>query len=66
MPSLNSLRLTQRYMLVFGGYFLSMAVVIGMSWHGLMSARDSLRGLHDDSLQRILLADSIMLISTQK
>ena len=59
MPSLNSLRLTQRYMLVFGGYFLSMAVVIGMSWHGLMSARDSLRGLHDDSLQRILLADSI-------
>ena len=59
MISFNSLRLTQRYMLVFGGYFLSMAVVIGMSWHGLMSARDSLRGLHDESLQRILLADSI-------
>lgn len=59
MPSFNSLRLTQRYLLVFGGYFLSMAVVIGMSWYGLMSARDSLRGLHDQSLQRILLADSI-------
>ncbi len=59
MPSFNSLRLTQRYMLVFGGYFLSMAVVIGMSWHGLMSSRDSLRALHDESLQRILLADSI-------
>jgi methyl-accepting chemotaxis protein len=59
MPSFNSLRLTQRYMLVFGGYFLSMAVVIGMSWWGLMSARDSLRALHDQSLQRILLADSI-------
>ena len=59
MPSLNSLRLTQRYMLVFGGYFLSMAVVIGMSAYGLMSARDSLRALHDQSLQRILLADSI-------
>lgn len=59
MPSFNSLRLTQRYMLVFGGYFLSMAVVIGMSWYGLMSARDSLRSLHDESLQRILLADSI-------
>ena len=59
MLSFNSLRLTQRYLLVFGGYFLSMAVVIGMSWHGLMSARDSLRSLHDESLQRILLADSI-------
>lgn len=46
-------------MLVFCGYFLSMAVVIGMSWSGLMSARDSLRALHDGSLQRILLADSI-------
>ncbi len=59
MLSFNSLRLTQRYMLVFVGYFLSMAVVIGMSWHGLMSARDSLGALHDKSLQRILLAESI-------
>ncbi|MDH1672934.1 methyl-accepting chemotaxis protein [Comamonas aquatica] len=59
MPSFNSLRLTQRYMLVFFGYFASMAVVIGMSWYGLMSSRDSLRSLHDESLQRILLADSI-------
>ena len=59
MLSFNSLRLTQRYMLVFVGYFLSMAVVIGISWHGLMSARDSLGALHDKSLQRILLAESI-------
>ena len=59
MLSFNSLRLTQRYMLVFVGYFLSMAVVIGMSWYGLMSARDSLGALHEKSLQRILLADSI-------
>lgn len=59
MLSFNSLRLTQRYMLVFVGYFLSMAVVIGMGWHGLMSARDSLGALHDKSLQRILLAESI-------
>ena len=59
MPSLNSLRLTQRYMLVFAGYFVSMAVVIGVAWFGLMSARDSLRTLHDGALQRILLADSI-------
>ena len=59
MLSFNSLRLTQRYMLVFVGYFLSMAVIIGMSWHGLMSARDSLQYLHDKSLHRILLADSI-------
>ena len=59
MPSFNSLRLTQRYTLVCMVYFLSMAVVIGVSWYGLMNARDSLRGLHDQSLQRILLADSI-------
>ena len=59
MPSFNSLRLTQRYMLVFCAYFLSMVVVIAISWHGLMNARDSLRYLHDQSLQRILLADSI-------
>ena len=59
MLSFNSLRLTQRYMLVFVGYFLSMAVIIGMSWHGLMSARDSLQYVHDKSLHRILLADSI-------
>ena len=59
MLSFNSLRLTQRYMLVFFGYFLSMAVIIGMSWHGLMSARDSLQYVHDKSLHRILLADSI-------
>ncbi len=59
MPSFNSLRLTQRYMLVCGVYFLSMAIVIGMSWYGLMNARDSMRSLHDESLQRILLADSI-------
>ncbi len=59
MLSFNSLRLTQRYMLVFVGYFLSMAVVIGMGWYGLMSARDSLGALHDKSLQRILLAESI-------
>ncbi|HEY4664571.1 MAG TPA: methyl-accepting chemotaxis protein [Comamonas sp.] len=59
MLSFNSLRLTQRFMLVFVAYFLSMAVVIGMSWYGLMSARDSLGALHNQSLQRILLADSI-------
>ena len=38
---------------------MPVAVVIGMSWYGLMSSRDSLRSLHDESLQRILLADSI-------
>jgi methyl-accepting chemotaxis protein len=59
MARFHSLRITQRYVLVFGGYFLSMAVVIGMAWHGLMSARDSLQYLHDQSLQRILLADAI-------
>lgn len=59
MPSFNSLRLTQRYTLVCVVYFLSMAAVIGMSWYGLMNARDSLRSLHEGSLQRILLADSI-------
>ena len=59
LSSLTSLRLTQRFVLVFIGYFVSMAAVIGVSAYGLMSARDSLRALHDESLQRILLADAI-------
>ena len=59
IPSFPSLRLTQRYVLVFVGYFLSMAVVIATSWYGLMQARDSLRALHDGALQRVLLADAI-------
>lgn len=58
-PSLLSLRLTQRLMLVFCGYFLSMGAVIGLSGYGLQSARMSLRELHDESLQRVLLADAV-------
>lgn len=59
LPSLLSLRLTQRLMLVFCGYFLSMGAVIGLSGYGLQSARMSLRELHDESLQRVLLADAV-------
>ena len=59
MWSFNALKLTQRYTLVFVAYWVSLIAVIGMSWYGLLSARDSLRGLHDQSLQRILLADAM-------
>ena len=59
MWSFNALKLTQRYTLVFVAYWVSLLVVIGMSWSGLLGARDSLRGLHDQSLQRILLADAM-------
>ena len=59
MWSFNALKLTQRYTLVFVAYWVSLIAVIGMSWFGLLSARDSLRNLHDQSLQRILLADAM-------
>ena len=59
MWSFNALKLTQRYTLVFVAYWVSLIAVIGMSWYGLLSARDSLRSLHEESLQRILLADAM-------
>ena len=45
MWSFNALKLTQRYTLVFVAYWVSLIAVIGMSWYGLLSARDSLRSL---------------------
>ncbi|WP_370678955.1 methyl-accepting chemotaxis protein [Comamonas sp. GB3 AK4-5] len=59
MLNFNALKLTQRYTLVFVAYWLSLVAVIGMSWYGLVSARDSLRNLHEESLQRILLSDAL-------
>ena len=59
MRGLNALKITQRYTLVLAAYWISLLGVIGMSWWGLMDARNSLRHLHEESLQRILLADSM-------
>lgn len=57
--ALKSLRLTQRFMLIFVGYFISLFVVIGTGWHGLWTARQSLQQLYEQSLQSILMAEAI-------
>lgn len=55
----SRLRLTQRFMLIFVGYFVSLFVLIGVGWHGLWSARAALQSVYEQSLQNILMAESM-------
>ena len=53
----ESVRITQRFFAVIVIFFLAFAAVMGVSLWGLMSARDSLKTVHDDAMKPALLAD---------
>jgi len=50
-------RITQRFVVVIVIYAIAFMAVIGVSFWGLMSARDSLKTVHDDAMRSALLAD---------
>ncbi|MES2878460.1 MAG: MCP four helix bundle domain-containing protein, partial [Pseudomonadota bacterium] len=54
---LGTVRITQRFLAVIVIYSIAFAVVMGVSLWGLMSARDSLKTVHDDAMKPALLAD---------
>ena len=54
---LNNLRITQRYVIVLCAFWLSLVAIIGVSFWGLSSARDSLKTVHAEAMHRALLAD---------
>lgn len=54
---LNNLRITQRFVIVIVAFWLSVLAISGVSWWGLSSARDSLKTVHEDAMQAVLLAD---------
>jgi methyl-accepting chemotaxis protein len=60
----GNIRITQRFIAVIAIYSIAFAAVIGISLWGLMSARDSLKAVHDDAMKPALLAgesiDNIM------
>jgi len=62
---LNNLRITQRFVVVLCCFWLSGAVVIGVSFWGLSSARDSLKTLHDEAMHRALMADQSIELTVQ-
>ncbi|MBY0455433.1 MAG: Tar ligand binding domain-containing protein [Burkholderiaceae bacterium] len=53
----NNLRITQRFTIILVAYWISFSAVVAVSLWGLMSARDSLRTIHDEALQRALVVD---------
>jgi methyl-accepting chemotaxis protein len=52
----GNIRITQRFAAVIVIYTLAFAVVMAVSLWGLMSARDSLKTVHDDAMKPALLA----------
>jgi methyl-accepting chemotaxis protein len=62
---MENIRITQRFVAVIVIYSIAFAAVIGVSLWGLMSARDSLKTVHDDSMHAALLADQAILSSVQ-
>src|SRR3990167_6733744 len=62
---LNNLRITLRFVIVLCLFWLSGAVVIGVSFWGLSSARDSLKTLHDEAMHRALMADQSIELTVQ-
>ena len=62
---MENIRITQRFIAVITIYSIAFAAVIGISLWGLISARDSLKAVHDDSMRAALLADRAILSSVQ-
>ena len=52
-----NIRITQRFVAVIVIYSIALAAVMGVSLWGLISARDSLKAVHDDAMKPALLAD---------
>ena len=53
----DGLLITQRFVIVIVAFWLSVLAISGVSWWGLSSARDSLKTVHEDAMQAVLLAD---------
>jgi len=62
---LNNLRITQRFIVILCSFWLSGAVVIGVSFWGLSSARDGLKTVHEEAMHRALLADQSIELAVQ-
>ena len=52
----ENVRITQRFIAVIAVYSLAFAVVMAVSLWGLMSAKDSLKTVHDDAMKPAMLA----------
>ena len=61
----NNLRITQRFILILLAYWISFMAVVIVSFMGLTSARDSLRLVHDQAMQRALMAEESMSATVQ-
>ena len=55
---LDKIRITQRFFVVLAIFSIGFLVVMAVSLWGLMSARDSLKTMHEDSIQHVLRAGS--------
>jgi len=62
---MENIRITQRFVAVIVIYSIAFAAVIGVSLWGLLSARDSLKSVHDDAMHTAMLLDDAMLSSVQ-
>jgi len=61
----NNLRITQRFVVMLCAFWLSGAVVMGVSFWGLSSARDSLQTVHDHAMALALKADDLVDLTVQ-
>ncbi|WP_313080616.1 methyl-accepting chemotaxis protein [Pulveribacter sp.] len=61
----NRLRITHRFILILGAFWLSGAAVIAVSFWGLSSARDGLRAVHGHSMALSLRADDLVALTVQ-
>ena len=62
---LDKFRITQRFAAVMAIFSIGFMVVMGVSLWGLMSARDSLKTVHEDSMQHALRASAAIDMITQ-
>lgn len=61
----NNLRITQRFLLVLCGCWLSGVAVIAVSYWGLSSARDGLKAVHEHAMALALQAADVADLTVQ-
>ncbi|MBI2747770.1 MAG: Tar ligand binding domain-containing protein [Burkholderiales bacterium] len=57
---LDRIRITQRFIVVMAIFSVGFLIVMGISLLGLMSARDGLKDMHENSIQRVLRSGSMI------
>lgn len=56
---LNNLKITQRFSLVLAAFWVSFCTVVAVGSWGMLEARNSLKQLHDESMEHVIQLDAL-------